>query len=572
MKKFTAFSPFLKYLFWLGPLLLVAGVTAGVISGVWLPVPLALGVLGAVLILGWLITLLLASRNQATPWWQRRSSQVGANALVATLSALAIFGLVNVLAAQQTLRLDLTENQVFTLAPETQQVVKTLQQPVKVWLFTSQELANRQDRELLERYARLGDRLTYEFVDPTRQPALAAQLEVKRLGDVIVQVQPNGRRQYVETVSPNDPEQLVNRGQRLTEAKLTTAIAQVTSPRQTQIYFLQGHGERALEPGMQESISQAIDSLKQRDIVITPLLLAETLAIPANADGVVLAGPQKPLLAGEVKALERYLQQGGNLLVLADPQTELGMDALLKDWGVTLDDRVVIDVSRQIEGLGPIYSLVTQYGDHPITRDFGNRYSFYPLARPVDVEPKSGITSTPLLYTSADSWAESDLKAQPLKFDEGRDRPGPLLLGVALSRSVPVTATPTPSPTPTTSPSPSPSPAASPTPTASPSPSPAASPPPRDKKESRLVVIGNSRFATDGLSSQPQFVNGDLFLNSVRWIAQSEQQILSITPKQPQNRRFTLTTQQASFASWTAVALLPLVGFTSAILIWWKRR
>jgi ABC-type uncharacterized transport system involved in gliding motility auxiliary subunit len=87
-----------------------------------------------------------------------------------------------------------------------------------------------------------------------------------------------------------------------------------------------------------------------------------------------------------------------------------------------------------------------------------------------------------------------------------------------------------------------------------------------------LVVIGNSRFATDGLSSQPQFVNGDLFLNSVRWIAQSEQQILSITPKQPQNRRFTLTTQQASFASWTAVALLPLVGFTSAILIWWKRR
>ncbi|HIK14935.1 MAG TPA: Gldg family protein [Leptolyngbyaceae cyanobacterium M33_DOE_097] len=561
MKKITPLLPYLKYLFWLGPVLLIAGLTAGLVSGVWNAIPVVLILLGLGLIVAWFTLALRNADSAQAEFLQRRSTQVGANAVVATLSALAIFGLVNFLAARYVGRVDLTENQVFTLAPETQQVVKNLQQPVKAWVFTPNSLANQQDRELLESYRRLGDRFSYEFVDPNSQPTLVQKLEVKSPGDVIVQVQPDGRKQYLQTVSPNDAAQLASQGQRLTEAKLTTAIAQVTSPRQSQVYFLQGHGERALEPGAEDAISEAIGSLKERDIVINPLLLAESLKIPADADVVVLAGPQKPLLAQEVKALDAYLEQGGNLLVMADPQTNPGLDSLLNEWGIRLDDRVVIDVSQQIANLGPIYALVTQYGDHPITKEFGNRYSFYPLARPVDVDPKSGIVSTPLLYTSAESWGETDLKNQPLKFDQGRDRQGPLLLGVALSR--PVTAKPQPTP----SPSPSPG-AASPSPTPSPSPEAKADP----KKESRLVVIGNSRFASDGLYSQPQFVNGDLFLNSVRWLSQSDQQVLSISPKTPQNRRFNLSGQQASLAGWTAIALLPLLGFTTAIAVWWKRR
>lgn len=567
MKKITPLIPYLKYLGWFGAMLLVAGLTAGAIAGGWIGIPLALISVGVGLIGAWGFSLGWGESALLT----RRSTQVGANALIATLSVLALFGLVNFLAARYVTRLDLTENQVFTLAPETQQVVKNLPQPVKVWVFTPAALVSRQDQELLASYQRLGDRLSYEFVDPNQQLTLAQQLEVKSPGDVIVQVQPNGRKQYLQTITQNDSEQALATGQRLTEAKLTAAIAQVINPRQAQVYFLQGHGERSLEAGQPTSLSEMIGNLKERDLVTNPLLLAETLTVPPNADVVVLAGAQKPLLEGEVKALDAYLNQGGNLLVLADPQINLGIDKLLDRWGVKFDRRIVIDISRQIEQFGPIYSLVSQYGDHPITKEFKNALSFYPLARPIDIVPKTSIKSTPLLYTNEKSWGESNLKNQPLKFDQGSDRPGPLLLGAAFSRQVQAVA-PKPSPSQTSSPTAGASPQPTPTASSSPTPSPSPAATSTTKKESRLVVIGNSSFAVDGLASQPQFVNGDVFINSVRWLSQQEQQTLSISPKEPKNRRITLSSLQATLVGWTAIALLPLMGFATAIGVWWKRR
>jgi ABC-type uncharacterized transport system involved in gliding motility auxiliary subunit len=84
------------------------------------------------------------------------------------------------------------------------------------------------------------------------------------------------------------------------------------------------------------------------------------------------------------------------------------------------------------------------------------------------------------------------------------------------------------------------------------------------------VVIGNSTFATDGFVNQ--VVNGDVFLNSVRWLGRTEQQTLSVRPKEPKNRRITLSPQQATIAGLLALIILPLLGFGSAFFVWWRRR
>jgi ABC-type uncharacterized transport system involved in gliding motility auxiliary subunit len=84
------------------------------------------------------------------------------------------------------------------------------------------------------------------------------------------------------------------------------------------------------------------------------------------------------------------------------------------------------------------------------------------------------------------------------------------------------------------------------------------------------VVIGNSSFATDGLFDQ--LLNGDVFLNSVRWLSQQDQQTLSIRPREAKNRRITLTEQQANLAGWLAIGILPLLGFGTAAVVWWQRR
>jgi ABC-type uncharacterized transport system involved in gliding motility auxiliary subunit len=83
-------------------------------------------------------------------------------------------------------------------------------------------------------------------------------------------------------------------------------------------------------------------------------------------------------------------------------------------------------------------------------------------------------------------------------------------------------------------------------------------------------VLGNSDFATDG--SFDKYLNGDVFLNSVTWLSQQDQQILSIRPKEPKNRRLNFTQQQAILLTSSSLLFLPMLGFATAAILWWLRR
>lgn len=556
-----------KYLFWLGPALVLMGLSAGAVSASWGPVPLGLLIGGIVLIGLWLLF-----QARESNWWGRRSTHAGTNALLATLSVLVVLGLVNFLAVRYPVRVDFTENQLFTLAAQSQQLVRNLQQPVKLWVFDRNQ--NPQDLALLENYRRQGQNFSFEYVDPQARPGLADKLGVQNFGEV-----------YLETGNQRRLVQVVNEQERLSEVRLTNALQQITSDRTAKVYFLQGHGEKPLSAG-ESAFSQALSLLGEKNYTIEPLNLAQQSGVPKDGTVVVVAGPKRALLDQEVKALSDYLNQGGSLLLMIDPDTNPGLDSLLKNWGITLDNRLAIDPSGAGVGLGPVFALVTEYGVHPITKDFGNGISLYQAARPIETTPVPGVQATPLFLTGSQSWAESELASQDLQFNPESDRQGPLTLGVALTRQVKTpsqskqSATATspeasPTPSPTNSPAlqsetkPSPSPEASPTP--SPTNSPAKVEKPDEKPgESRLVVVGDSDFATDGLFEQQ--LNGDVFLNSVSWLGKQDEQLLSIRPKEAKNRRINLTPQQANILSWMSLLIVPLIGFGTAVILWWQRR
>ncbi len=568
-----------NYIIWFGPFLIVAGLTNGLVSGSWGIIPLTFLILGAIVIFGWLIW-----QTQKNSWWGRRSTQAGTNALVATIAVLAILGLINFLSSRYYLRTDLTEAQFFTLAPQSQQVVRSLTQPVKVWLFAVNQ--NALDRELLDNYRRKGSNFSFEYVDPQTRPGLAEKFGVKDIGEVYIES--GDKRQLVQVVSDNE---------RLNESKLTNRIQQITTGVVAKAYFLQGHGERPLKQG-EGAISQAVEALGNKSFNTEPLNLTEKSQVPEDAAVIIAAGPKRALFDTEVQALRDYLNRGGNLLLMIDPNTDPKLDGLLSEWGVKLDNRLAVDIKGNVE-LGPATPIVTDYGQHPITKDFGQGFSFYPVARPIQTVTVNGITATPLLKTKPypDSWAESDLTSEDLKFNEGQDLKGPLTLGVALIRQP--SANPTPSVTPATtpkatptaipqgtaSPKPTPKSTASSSPQAKTTPKATTSPTPQAKsspsptppvvasqptKESRLVVLGNSEFVTDGVFER--MLNGDVFLNSVSWLGKQDAQILSVRPKEPQNRRINLSAAQANILILSSMLILPLLGFSGAGLIWWQRR
>ena len=540
-----------KLVFWLGPFFLAAGLTVGLISEKWRIIPLLLIIIGLIICGLWVIV-----QSQQNKWWQKRSTQSGTNAFVATLSVLIILGLINFLGIRYHLRLDLTYSQLFTLSPQSRELVSNLPETMKVWLFSKEQ--NIQDRELLDNYHRQSNKFKFEYVDPQLKPGIAEKFGVKDYGEVYLEFQ--NKRQVVQIISENE---------RLSEVKLTARLQQITSSKTAKIYFLQGHGEHPLSAS-KGAISQAIQGLIDKNFITSGLNLAEQPQVPDDAAVIVVAGPQKELLTGEITALQNYLNRGGNLLLMIDPNTNPKIDTILKDWGVRLDDRLAIDTSGANLQLGPAAILVTEYGQHPITKDFGKNISVYPLTRPLEIDSVSGIESMALLKTKPypGSWAESDQKSEKLEFNEGKDLKGPLTLGVALTRKLSNQTSPTPTPIPTNSPTPIPTNSPTPIPTNSPTPIPTNSP--ATAKESRLVVFGNSNFAVDGLFGQQ--LNGDVFLNSVSWLSQQDQQLLSIRPKEPKNRRIIISTFQANLLTISALFLLPLIGLVTGFIIWWKRR
>ncbi|OKH45355.1 GldG family protein [Phormidium tenue] len=519
MKSLAAYQKYLKYLAFPGLALVTAGLIAGIVAG-WtlLPAGLLIGGIG-LLLLG----LVLGNYGQGR-FWAQRSTEAGANALISTLAVLAILGLVNFLAVRYASRVDLTENQIFTLAPQSQQVVQTLENPTRIVVFDP--LPNPQDRQLLESYRQAGPQFTFDYVNPYNDPRQAQEFGATQTGMVFVES--GETRRFLQNVGPSE---------RLSERTLTNALDQVVSARPLTVYFTQGHQEFTID-GSDTGFLQAATALEDKSAVVQPLDLSQTSTVPEDASVVVVAGPAAEFFEPEVNALQTYLNGGGSLMLLIDPRTSPGLDTLLDPWGITLDDRIVLDTSGsgQLVGLGPAAPLVTDFGDHPITRDFTGGRSFFPLVRPVNVEEVPGVTATPILQSNPQSRAEALSTEGELQYDENAPPSGPYTLGVALSRPV-EGATPA-----------------------------EGEPPP----ESRLVVIGNATFATDGLFEQQ--LNGDVFLNAVSWLGQQTDATLSIRPREVTNRRITLTVQQQIGLGVFALLVLPAIGLGLAVLMWLRRR
>jgi ABC-type uncharacterized transport system involved in gliding motility auxiliary subunit len=480
-----------KYLYVVGVGWLSMGLVMGLLGDRWWPVPFLAILLGSSLVGGWLYYWL--DRRE---WWRAGQRRI----LLQSLAVVVLLVIINSLIVPNSGRFDLTENQLFTLSSQTQQLVKSLPQPLKVWIFSKHPTAGM--TELLVNYQKLNPKFSYEFA--ATQSPVAERFQVQAAQEIHLEF--GNKKRLLNTLNP---------GEFLTETALTTGIEQIISDRSEQIYFLQGHGEPALA-------GAALQALQAKSYVVKPLVLAQS-PIPSNVTVLVMAGAQKTLLPAEVESIDQYLSQGGRLFVLADPKIQLGLDAVLKKWGIQLSNYLAIDPgsARQSTGLNPRIAIVTNYGQHPITRSFGNGLSLYPLARPLIWQATAGIQSTPLLTTSAESWAESQPAAVPLEFNPGRDLPGPLILGVAAQ-----------------------------------------------KNQSRLVVIGSSQFMRDGVFEQQ--LNGDVFLNAVGWL--SERRTLAINPKEISNRRISLSVGQSQLLFWLPVVIFPATSLMVAGVLWWRRR
>jgi ABC-type uncharacterized transport system involved in gliding motility auxiliary subunit len=477
----------LKYLYVPGAFLLSMGVMMGFVGEQWWPLPVVTIGLGIMAIGSWL-GMLICQKG----WWQ----SIDRRMILQTIGVCGVLLIVNTLIASYSWRWDLTENQLFTLSSQTQQIVSSLKKPVKVWVFTEQK--NLANQEVLDAYRRINPKFSFEFAN--YESASAQKLKVQAPGEV-------------HLTSGNDQQLLssLNPGGSISEVQLTTGIERLLAGR-IPLYWLQGHGEP--DP---QTFTQTAKLLSERNYLIKPLVLAQT--IPKDAAVLAIVGSQKPLLAAEVSEVDRYLSSGGRLLLLVDAKVQIGLDELLKKWGITLQNRIV---HSQIKNTQAALGVVTNYSEHPITQSFGQNISLYPAARPLAWQKNPDLEGQSILSTDAQSWSAPLGNQQP-KFNPQVDQRGPLTLGIAVSSA---------------------------------------------KSKGRLVVIGSAQFIQDGLISQ--YINSDVLLNSLGWL--DDRSTLAIRPKEITNRRINPAFWQTQLLFWIPIGILPLFSFVVAGRLWWQQR
>ena len=495
-------------LFFCGIALCVAGLVAVTITGNWSIAPIIFLIAGIILlVLGWWW-------SGKKKFWQLRSAQQGAIAIAKTSLVLLLLGLINWGGIVYGKRWDFTENQLYTLSEQSQTIVAELEQPLEVLVFDRQ--LDPELESLLQNYGRYSQQFEFKLINPEQQIGLAQQFGVQTLGEIYLRY---GKKQQKLNTGSQQGE--------LTEIQLTNAIEKIKRDRPTDIYFLQGHGEASLEL-VEGGLAQVTQNLKDKGNTVKTLNLADSGKIPKNADLIVIAGATRKLLAAEVSTLQQYLKAGGNLLLLLPPNTDPGITPILQNWGIELDDRLVVDGSgtSSVMGFGPAVAIVNHYGKHPITNSFRNGISLFPEARPLKVLDKAGIKSTPLAITSPQTWAESDLQSEEITFDPNKDLSGPLNVAIASERELP--------------------------------------------NPSRLVIFGSTTFATNGWFEQQ--LNADFLLNAISWLVGENRDSLPIRPQEAANRRINLSAIQIGIINWLALRIMPFIALVTGVLLWWKKR
>jgi ABC-type uncharacterized transport system involved in gliding motility auxiliary subunit len=473
--------------------------------------------------------------------YQSRQARYGTLSFVSVAAVLGILVAVNYLSARQNKRWDLTANQVYSLSDQTVRILRELDRPVQITVF-DQEVNFDRFRTRLTEYEYHSRNLVVEYVDMDRQPGRARQAQIQTYGTLVVEY--DGRVERTTSTSEQD---------------ITNAIIKAITGDERRVYFTTGHGEKDPQSGDRTGYTAVAQALERDNYAVDRLVLAQTTEVPGDATVVVIAGPTVDFLPQEIDALSRYLDRGGKLMVLLDPPDgPAGGDlpnlrALLREWAIEVGDNVVVDASGigQLFGTDASTPVAASYPAHPITERF-NLLTAYPFARSVAPVPGGvdGRFAQTIVETGAQSWAETNLEGLlgdgrvALEPDQG-DVPGPVSLAAAVSTSAP----------------------AAPAPPAHEEDDDGAEPP--SPPQSRVVVFGDSDFAANfGVGIQG---NRDLFLNAVNWLAEQEN-LIAIRPREPEDRRITLTADQSRRIFLLSLVVIPGFIFASGVYVWWRRR
>jgi len=450
-----------------------------------------------------------------------RQTKYAAYAATYIAVVLAILAAGNVLANRYDKSFDATSNKRYSLSDQTVKIVKGLKQDATITYF-DQASRFQSAKDQLDLYANLSPKVHVEYVDPDKKPQLAREAGIKNYGTTIVQVGAN--KQEAKSV---------------TEEGITGAFIRDLKNKTRTVCFVSGSGEHQIDDSDRNGYSRLKDLLGKDNYDAKSINLLQKAEVPGDCTVLVVGGPSGDYQQPEVDAVKKYVEDGGRALFLLDPPLKMGRSeiadndalmGLLTTWGVTPDKDLILDMNPigQLAGLGPEVALVTGYESHAIVREMKGSATGFPLSRSLDVKNGAKTTVEKLFSSSDSSLATNKLNSPNVDPNDPKNKKGPLTLAAAGTYNTG-----------------------------------------KENSQGRFVVVGSSGWAANrflGFNG-----NRDFALNTMNWLS-SDEDLISIRPKEPEDRRITLTRAQMNWVRTVSQFILPLIVVFAGVSVWWRRR
>lgn len=450
---------------------------------------------------------------------------------VLVLVVTGICGLLLHVVQRHDKRWDLTEGDVHSLAERTVEVLRDVPDGVEVSVtgfyvssFDQTEDRKRRDfKRLVDAAEATGSAVRFDVIDPELDPLEASRAEVNSNATVIITARPTaGGEDRTERLYSPDEQELAN------------AVLRVTSGQRSKIVFVAGHGEREPTTAGERGLGQLTEHLRSLGFETDTWNAATEPDMPRGTDVLIIAGPELALDDREAGAIRQWVEDGGSLMLLAEPPLpgqaggRTGLEGALLSWGLRLREDIVLDeLGARITG-DPSAPIADTFGFHETTQGFDLPVVFS-VARSIEEAntlPEQ-VTVIGLAKTGSRAWGETDLDAEEVTFTEGEDVEGPLtLIAVAeLHRD--------------------------------------------GEPGGRVLVAGDVDWVTDGLVVTRG--NLDFAARTIGWLGQAED-VIQLPPREGSGGALELSMLQMVLTVFISVLAVPGTAGAVAVIVWiWRR-
>jgi ABC-type uncharacterized transport system involved in gliding motility auxiliary subunit len=457
----------------------------------------------------------------ASQWLKARQTKYAAYATIYILIVLAAVVIANILADRFNKSYDATSNKRYSLSEQTAKIIKGLKQDATITYF-NQSTRFQDGKDLLDQYANLSPKVKVEYVDPDKNPQAARAVDVRDYGTALVQI--GARREQAKS---------------MTEEGVTGAFIRDLKSTTRTVCFAGGSGEHQLDDSDREGLSRFKDLLGKDNYDSKAISLLQKAEVPNDCTTLVVAGPMRNYEQPAVEAIKKYVEDGGRALIMLDAPIKAGhseiadndaLASLLQSWGVTLNKDLILDLNPigQLVGLGPQVALVTHYESQPIVSDLKGTATGFPLSRSLEIKSTDKTSVQKLFDSSSSSLATTNLSAASVNVNDPKNKKGPLTIAAAGTYNTG-----------------------------------------KENSQGRFVVVGSSSWLDNGFINV--LGNNDLALNTINWLS-SDEDLISIRPKDREDRRITMTRAQLAWVRAVSQFLLPGLVVIAGIGVWWKRR